>query len=115
MVTFQRGYRDKKKMKLKETISLIKVAVLTNWNKKHKGKKEDGEMGIGSSFSLFLMALLHPLPCPLSFDTTVVRTLNLNRKQYMMVLQKKGNTLENPKKNRRTIKDRSRNNSFLQL
>lgn len=96
---FRRAIRIKKKTwDLKETVNLIKEAVLANWDEKHKGKKEDGKMGIGSSFSLFLMALIHPLPRPLSFDTTVVRRLNLNQKQYMMVLQKKGNTLENKKK-----------------
>ena len=70
MVTFQRGYRIKKRnMKLKETINLIKEAVLANWNKKTQGKKGRWQNGDREVPSLFLMALIRPLPRPLSFDT----------------------------------------------
>lgn len=56
MVTFQKGYTDEKKTwDLKETINLIKEVVLANWNEKHKGKKEDGKMGIGK----FLLSFRH--------------------------------------------------------
>ena len=67
MVTFQKGYTDEKKTwDLKETINLIKEAGLANWDKKHKGKKEDGEMGIGQ-FPLSFPHGTYPSTAPSSF------------------------------------------------
>jgi len=51
-------------------------------------------MGIGK-FPLF-SSWHSSVHCPVLFHLTLVHRLNLNQKQYMMVLQKKGNTLENP-------------------
>ena len=86
----------KRNMILKETIILITQAGLANWNKKHKGKKENGNREVPSLFSSWHLSA----HCPILFHLTLVCRLNLNWKQYMMVLQKKGNTLENPKKSK---------------
>lgn len=59
----------KRNMILKETIILITKAGLANWNEKHKGKKENGKREVPSLFSS-CMALIRPLPHPLSFDTS---------------------------------------------
>lgn len=56
-------------------------------------------MGIGK-FPLSFPHGTYPPTAPILFHLTIVRRLNLNWKQYMMVLQKKGNTLENPKKSK---------------
>ena len=95
-VTFQKGYTDEKKHDLKETIILITEAGLANWNEKHKGKKENGNRKVLSLFSSWHLSA----HCPILFHLTLVCRLNLNWKQYMMVLQKKGCTLENPKKSK---------------
>ena len=86
----------KRNMILKETIILITEAGLANWNEKHKGKKENGNREVPSLFSSWHLSA----HCPILFHLTLVRRLNLNWKQYIMVLQKKGNTLENPKKSK---------------
>ena len=78
-------------------------------------KRETGDWGYGGSLSLFLMAFIHPLPHLLSFS--LMSRLILKQKKYMMVLQKRGNTLENQKKKkkiRRTIQHGSIKKSFLQ-
>ena len=77
-------------------------------------KRETGDWGYGVSLSLFLMAFIHPLPNLLSFS--LMSRLILKQKKYMMVLQKRGNTLENQKKKqiRRTIQHGSIKKSFLQ-
>ena len=76
-------------------------------------KRETGDWGYGGSLSLFLMAFIHPLPHLLSFS--LMSRLILKQKKYMMVLQKRGNTLENQKKKkfRRTIQHGSIKKSFL--
>ena len=62
-------------------------------------KRETGDWGYGGSLSLFLMAFIHPLPHLLSFS--LMSRLILKQKKYMMVLQKRGNTLENQKKKKK--------------